>query len=1007
MNLSGEPTGSTVPVNNPEMEGINLPGTSSSLTFACEFPGCTKSFATIRGRGVHYSKAHKDWHDARAHTQHSKAPWSEEEERLMARNEAKLVKKGERFINQALDKQIPHRSLEAIKGKRKLARYKAYVAQYLEEEGQIPLSPHREQVTAPENQPQDALGESIKDVNSLRDVKVTNIEALRRICRNLYTWNIDRLRQETTLFLKDILSIASNKPKQHSPQTPERIITPSKRLQRRIEYAKTQKLWRKNPTICLRTILKDIKASNPPPVDLLWDYWRNVMTRHTHAKPKLPPNRSTHELILNPITVDEIRKAIPANNTSPGPDGLTVANLKKMPLIILEKVFNLLLFTKYIPPDLLQSRTTLIPKKDGASEPEDFRPITVSSVLVRTFHKVLATRMMHLVDLDFRQKAFRKMDGCAENTFLLDLAIKYHRRSFKHLYIASIDVAKAFDSVSHEALYAALEASGLPSGFLEYIRFMYENSSTVLSFDRQTSTVIHPTCGVKQGDPMSPMIFNCIINHLINKIPDEIGVQIQGGPKLNILAFADDIVLMASTPAGLQKLIDQCHQYLVECGLKINVGKSLTMSLKNVPHEKRSVVDPKQTFTCGNAVIKALKRTDKWRYLGVTFTSEGRVCLDVKEKLAEQLAKLRKAPLKPQQRLFGLRTTLLPSTYHQLVLGDTRISMLNKTDKIIRKSVKEWLTLPNDVPSAYIHAAVRDGGLGIPSLRWSIPRMRLARLENLGSYESCEFLKREKEISMLRVKDNSTYLKTPEELQERWARILHTTTDGQALKLSSKTPNQHGWVGEGTKFLKGKDFIELAKLRINALPVRSRTTRGRRKERLCRAGCLNPETLNHVLQNCHRTHDIRIKRHNAITSYLTRNLRKQEFDVFEEPHLRVNDELRKPDLVAVRGVSAFVIDAQVVSEHADLERAHQEKIRRYQPLEPVIKEEYKVRQVTFTSATLTWRGIWSPTSCRKLVELGFLKRKEIKVISTRVLVGGIMGWKIFNKRTTSRRQGIG
>lgn len=49
------------------------------------------------------------------------------------------------------------------------------------------------------------------------------------------------------------------------------------------------------------------------------------------------------------------------------------------------------------------------------------------------------------------------------------------------------------------------------------------------------------------------------------------------------------------------------------------------------------------------------------------------------------------------------------------------IGVLNKADKIIRAAVRKWLALPDDVPVAYLHAAVRHGGLGIPSLRWSAP----------------------------------------------------------------------------------------------------------------------------------------------------------------------------------------------------------------------------------------------------------------------------------------------
>ena len=109
------------------------------------------------------------------------------------------------------------------------------------------------------------------------------------------------------------------------------------------------------------------------------------------------------------------------------------------------------------------------------------------------------------------------------------------------------------------------------------------------------------------------------------------------------------------------------------------------------------------------------------------------------------------------------------------------------------------------------------------------------------------------------------------------------------------------------------------KVRIGALPTRSRTTRGRRGDRLCRAGCMAQKTNNHVLQICPRAHKARIYRHDAVLSYLGRNLRRQGFEVQEEPHYRTQEGLRKPDIVATMGTLRLVIDAQIVDEQSDLE----------------------------------------------------------------------------------------
>lgn len=116
----------------------------------CEFPGCSKTCATLRGIRLHEQKMHKDFYDARVlrgntvnevgHTKTLKKRWTEEEKSLLARREVQFTKQGVRLMNVALEEWyqvnqpgIDGRTLEAIKGQRRTAGHKALVAQYLNE----------------------------------------------------------------------------------------------------------------------------------------------------------------------------------------------------------------------------------------------------------------------------------------------------------------------------------------------------------------------------------------------------------------------------------------------------------------------------------------------------------------------------------------------------------------------------------------------------------------------------------------------------------------------------------------------------------------------------------------------------------------------------------------------------------------------------------------------------------------------------------------------------------
>lgn len=181
--------------------------------------------------------------------------------------------------------------------------------------------------------------------------------------------------------------------------------------------------------------------------------------------------------------------------------------------------------------------------------------------------------------------------------------------------------------------------------------------------------------------------------------------------------------------------------------------------------------------------------------------------------------------------------------------------------------------------------------------------------------------------------------------------------DGGGLKESAKVPQQHIWLQEGTHFLSGCDFLQACKLRINALPTKSRTARSRLKDRQCRAGCNKAETLNHIKQQCHRTHGAHIKRHDAIASYVCRSLEVQGYKVAVEPKINTDAGVRKPDIIGKLGMTALILDAQVVNDQIDLNNAHNRKVEYYKAIDNLVKEKYDVRNVILSSITLSWREL--------------------------------------------------
>ncbi|KAG8171631.1 hypothetical protein JTE90_013064 [Oedothorax gibbosus] len=705
-----------------------------------------------------------------------------------------------------------------------------------------------------------------------------------------------------------------------------------------------------------------------------------------------------------PFSVEEVHKALPSSSSSPGPDGVTPRELKSIGAPLLTIILNLALLCGGLPPRFTESRTIFIPKSSDSIGPGDFRPISISSVICRCLHKVFANILAGSLGLQPEQRAFIKEDGINENLFLLDLVLNRARSTFKDTHLAAIDLTKAFDSMSHASIITALATRGVDRGFINYIRDLYANSITAFHINGQAGEAFHPTCGVRQGDPLSPILFNLVVDTLITKIKESpVGISIDG-IKVAVSAYADDLILFAETKLGLQSNLNLAQEVLSSCNLLINSSKSFTLSILADARNRQTKVVP-GNFTVNQAPLPSVGVDGSFKYLGLMFNSFGLIWADPASQIQDLINTLKGTPLKCNQKLFIVRNILIPKVFHASILSRTPLGVLKKADIRVRDFIRKILHLPKDCPNAYIHANVDDGGLGVTSLRTKVPELRLKRLEKLkrnmpeeaigGSAGDFLLLNIKKAIDNCVGTFGRLY----------WRDHLSQSVDGTPLAGQRVIPKMHSWVAAHNPSLVGRDFANAIKLRINALPTNSRLRRGRAGDRYCRAGCRCKETLNHILQNCARTHGKRIARHDHIVNNIKAHLEQKGCQVFSEPIFDTPVGKRKPDIIAIRQGSALVIDAQVVGDSVDLNRAHRRKVNYYADnvtLVDGIKALYGVDVVRFYSTTLNWRGVWSQESLNSLLEERVIPRSMIPSLPTKVLIGGLASFNFFCKSTSSR-----
>lgn len=214
-------------------------------------------------------------------------------------------------------------------------------------------------------------------------------------------------------------------------------------------------------------------------------------------------------------------------NTAAGTDGITTPDLRKVPTGHVTAVMSYW-WDWRLPPNSEECHTTLLRKKDEELEKVgNWRPITVGNLFIRLYAKLWDKRLRKNITLDERQEGFVPVDGCFQNVKIIQQIVKQQKKNRKEYNLVFIDLAKAFDTVSHLSIKKGLKRKGIPEQVRETILAMYKDASTKLTVGGKTTTKININSVVKQGCPLLPLLFNLIIDELIEKLKEyNIGVQL-------------------------------------------------------------------------------------------------------------------------------------------------------------------------------------------------------------------------------------------------------------------------------------------------------------------------------------------------------------------------------------------------------------------------------------------------------------------------------------------------
>ena len=230
-----------------------------------------------------------------------------------------------------------------------------------------------------------------------------------------------------------------------------------------------------------------------------------------------------------------------------------------------------------------------------------------------------------------------------------------------------VDVSKAFDFVSHESIIRAASPLGTPLLLTRYLSELYRNCQVHIKMEKELSRAIRVGRGVRQGDPMSSMLFNAVIDMVVSDIDRSIGVT--GGEKsavkCNYIAFADDLLLLSSTDVGMKVMLQQLGISMAKVGLTMNPAKCASMRTEVITRKRQWIVNPEPYLKLQDEDIRALSIVDTYKYLGVQIGPRMQFA-SLADRIQKGLHSISRAPLVPCQRVYILRIHLLTSLVHFL-----------------------------------------------------------------------------------------------------------------------------------------------------------------------------------------------------------------------------------------------------------------------------------------------------------------------------------------------------
>ena len=225
------------------------------------------------------------------------------------------------------------------------------------------------------------------------------------------------------------------------------------------------------------------------------------------------------------------------------------------------------------PAEAVSHITAVLKPRADPTECSSYRGIAVGTLAAKLYAAILESRLSDWAEATGSRAAgqfgFRRKRSTAQAALVLRALQDQHRRSGRQLWACFVDFKQAYDRVPRQLLWEKLAARGLGGEWLRAVQALYADVPMAVRTAGGLSPGFQATVGLKQGCPASPTLFGLYIDDF----EEAVLAAVQRGEQLDLpvflggtgavppLLYADDMTLLATSAAGLQRQLDVLQQY--------------------------------------------------------------------------------------------------------------------------------------------------------------------------------------------------------------------------------------------------------------------------------------------------------------------------------------------------------------------------------------------------------------------------------------------------------------